>query len=83
MKFFKKLKILKYLFSKEKKFLMKYFFKKPIKHLCSLLKSLFKKPYTKQKNLFLFGIENIKNFKKLLKNQNNQLLLGFSYCQKP
>ena len=82
-KLFKKIKILKYLFSKEKKLLIKYFFKKPFKHLFSLLKSFFKKPYIKKDNLFLFGIENIKNFKKLAKNKNNQLLIGFSYCQKP
>lgn len=71
-----KIKILKYLISNDKE-LLKWFLKRPFFNTFRYLLSL-----TKNTSPF-FGVKNFLHFQKLLKNPNNLLFLGFSYCHKP
>jgi hypothetical protein len=78
-------KSLKWMFLKDHdKKIMKAFFKHPIKYSYHLLKSFFtKKQYTRDDDFFLYGIETVKCFEKLIKDENTLFVTGFSYCQKP
>jgi hypothetical protein len=83
-KLLSKIKSLKYLIQNDKdRTLLKSFLKKPVQNSFNIITSLLKqRTYEKRENLFLFGFREIKDFKKTLKEQNN-IFLGFSYCQKP
>ena len=82
--FYLKLKTLKYLlFNKNKVFknyFLNHFFSLSIKYL----KSFFQKPFKKDGITFfsLNSKDPIDEFKKALKNRENPLLIGLSYCQK-
>lgn len=78
-------KALKYLLvNDEKKVFPKYFFKKPLTYAVSMTASYLKKnPYQRDDDFFLYGVENITEFKQLLREENSILAIGFSYCHKP
>lgn len=80
-----KWKSLKYLLQNdEHQVIRRYFFKRPIKYGLSLLKScLKKKSYIRDDDFFLYGIQNVDEFKKLALAPNTLLIVGFSYCHKP
>jgi len=66
------------------KVFFRYFLKRPFKHFIGLFKAYFKKkPYTRDKDFFLFNLKNIEEFKKIINKNNSIFLLGFSYCHKP
>jgi predicted transcriptional regulator len=78
-----KIKALKYLISKNKKLFFKLFIRHPFLYSYRYLKSYLFSKTKKEKGAYLFGIPSLLEFKKLLKDKNNTLILGFSYCQKP
>ena len=58
--------------------------KHPLKYGVAFIKScLQKKPFTRDGDFFLYGISSVVAFEKLLKNEDNIFILGFSYCEKP
>lgn len=80
-----KWKSLKYLLKHDRKRVIpRYYFKRPIKYTFSLLKSLFKKkPYKRDGDFFLYGIDSAEEFKSLIAHPDSLLVVGFSYCHKP
>lgn len=72
------------IFKDHQKEIMKGFFKHPMKYAWAFLKSAWKtKPYKRKGDFFLYGIDSLDQFEKLLKDRNSLLVLGFSYCHKP
>jgi len=70
-------------YDKDKVFL-RYFFKRPLHYGFSLLKSYLKKnSYLREGDFFFYGIKTEEEFKQLLEDQKNLLVVGFSYCHKP
>ncbi len=67
------LKVLKYLIND--KTLLKWFLKKPFLNTYRYLRAPRSFPF--------FGVKNEENLKTLLKDKENPLILGFSYCLKP
>lgn len=60
------------------------FVKHPFKYLWAFLKSVFKtKPFKREGDFFLYGVKSMEDFEILVKNPQNILVLGFSYCHKP
>lgn len=61
-----------------------YIKKHPFRYAFSLFKSYLKKrPYTRDKDFFFYGIKSIKEYEEKLLEKNTLFLLGFSYCHKP
>lgn len=68
----------------DQKQVLKGFLRHPIKYGWAYLKSVWKgKPYLREGDFFLYGIQSIEQFKKLLENPKSLFVLGFSYCHKP
>ena len=62
----------------------KGFFKHPIKYGRALIKSaLQKKPYKREGDFFLYGVDSVDQFQSLLAEKDSILVIGFSYCHKP
>lgn len=60
------------------------FFKHPFKYGWAFLKSIIKtKPYKREGDFFLYGVDSIKDFQNLLDEEDSLFVLGFSYCHKP
>lgn len=80
-----KWKSIKYLLTHDpKRIFPRYFFKSPLKYTSRWIKSaLKKKSYTRDEDFFLYGINSVEDFQKLLKQKNRLLVVGFSYCHKP
>jgi len=80
-----KWKSIKYLLSHDpKRIFPRYFFKSPLKYTYRWIKSaLKKKAYKREDDFFLYGVDSIKEFQQLLKEEGILLVLGFSYCHKP
>lgn len=80
-----KWKSLKYMVTHDKGFhILKGFLKHPLRYGRELIKSAFQsKPYTKSGDFFFYGIKSLKEFEKLLKQEDNVFVVGFSYCHKP
>jgi hypothetical protein len=80
-----KWKSLKYLLKYDtERVIPRYFFKKPFKYGWALLKSWLKpKSYTRDGDFFLYGIDSVESFKKLVIQEDSLLVVGFSYCHKP
>lgn len=80
-----KWKSLKWMIQKDhKKEIFKGFLKHPFKYGWALLKSAMQsKPYVRDGDFFLYGIQSLIQFEELLKDQQSILVLGFSYCHKP
>lgn len=80
-----KWKSLKWIISKDHDFkIIKNILRHPFRYLKRYLTSIFKgKSYKKDGDFFLYGIESIDEFKKLLADKDSLFILGFSYCHKP
>ena len=80
-----KRKSLKYLLKHDQnRVIPRYYFKRPITYTLSLLKSLLKKkPYKRDGDFFLYGINDVAKFKNLITDPDSLLVVGFSYCHKP
>lgn len=64
--------------------ILKGFLKHPFKYGWRLIKSLVQpKPYLRDGDFFLYGVNNVAAFKQLLKQPDRLLIVGFSYCHKP
>lgn len=60
------------------------FLKHPLKYGWGYLKSIFqKKPYKREGDFFLYGINSVQEFESHLHDDNSILVVGFSYCHKP
>lgn len=60
------------------------FFTHPLRYGWAFLKSAIRsKPYIREGDFFLYGIQSLKGFEKILHEQNSLLVVGFSYCHKP
>jgi hypothetical protein len=80
-----KWKSLKWMILKDhQKEVFRGFFKHPLKYGWAFLKSAWKtKPYQREGDFFLYGVDSIVQFEELLQDQQAILVLGFSYCHKP
>lgn len=80
-----KWKSLKWMIQKDhKREILKGFLKHPIKYGWELLKSTFRsKPFVRDGDFFLYGIQTLDQFEELLKDREALLVIGFSYCHKP
>lgn len=64
--------------------ILKNFLKHPFKYGWGLIKSLMKtKPYERDGDFFLYGVNSVDAFFELTKRPNTLLVVGFSYCHKP
>lgn len=60
------------------------FSKHPLKYGWAFIKSIFKKKsYKRDADFFLYGIESVDEFEKLLTKPDTIFVIGFSYCHKP
>lgn len=80
-----KTKSLFYLLRHDKnKIFQRYFWKRPFKYGLALLKSYVSKtPYTREGDLFFYGVKNLTHFKEVMLKKDLLLVVGFSYCHKP
>lgn len=80
-----KWKSLKWMILKDhQKEIFKGFMKHPLKYGWAFIKSAWRtKPYKRQGDFFLYGIDSLDQFEELLKNREALLVMGFSYCHKP
>lgn len=80
-----KWKSLKWIITKDYDFkIIKNILRHPIRYLTRYLKSIFKKKsYRKDGDFFLYGIDSLDQFKKMLEDKDSLFILGFSYCHKP
>lgn len=80
-----KWKSLKWMITQDKKGgIRRGFFKHPLKYSWAYLKSIVsKKPYIRDNEFFLYGIQSVEEFEELLKDPKSIFVLGFSYCHKP
>lgn len=80
-----KWKSLKWMILKDhKREILKGFLKHPFKYGWEFIKSALRsKPYRREGDFFLYGVDSIAQFEELMKDQNALLVLGFSYCHKP
>ena len=80
-----KLKTLKYLLSHDTEGLFrKHVFKRPLKYAYRYLKSaLKKKRYTRDGDLYFFGVPDAETFRARIAAPDALLVVGFSFCQKP
>jgi hypothetical protein len=79
-----KWKSLKWMISKDDGQILKGFLKHPFRYWWALLKSALRtKPYIRDEDFFLYGIQSIDQFEKLLEEKDSLLVVGFSYCHKP
>lgn len=80
-----KWKSLKWMISQDhNKEIFNGFIKHPFKYGWNFLKSIWKsKPYKRQGDFFLYGVDSLTQFEEFLKDSNALLVLGFSYCHKP
>jgi hypothetical protein len=64
--------------------ILKHFLKHPFRYGWALLKSLMKKkPYLRDGDFFLYGVENVEEFSAQLNAPEAHRVVGFSYCHKP
>ncbi|MBS4167600.1 hypothetical protein [Parachlamydia sp. AcF125] len=64
--------------------ILRSFLRHPLKYGWNYLKSLLKdKPYKRENDFFLYGIQSLEDFAQLLKQERTLLVVGFSYCHKP
>lgn len=82
---FLKWKSLKWMVKYDQGFkIFRHFLRHPIKYGLSLLRSYRKeKPFKRDGDFFLYGIDQAEDLATRLKNPNSLLVVGFSYCHKP
>lgn len=80
-----KWKSLKWMIQKDEGWtILRHVFKRPFIHAWRFLRScLKKKSYLRDGDFFLYGIDGVDHFKKLLQQENALFVVGFSYCEKP
>lgn len=80
-----KWKSLKWMIAKDEQWkIFKHFCRHPLRYGWTFLKSVFRpKPYKRDDDFFLYGIESVGEFEAQLKEPNHVLVVGFSYCHKP
>lgn len=80
-----KWKSLKWMILKDhQKEILKGFLKYPLRYGWEFLKSAWRsKPFLREGDFFLYGVESLTQFEELLKDRNALLVMGFSYCHKP
>lgn len=80
-----KWKSLKWMLAKDEGWkIFKSVIKRPFAHGVNYLKSIFgKKAFVKEGDFYLYGIQSVDAFKKLLVKPDTLFVLGFSYCHKP
>lgn len=80
-----KWKSLKWMLTKDHKGeVFKGFLRHPLKYGLAFLKSAWQtKPYSREGDFFLYGVQSVSEFEQSLKKENTLLVLGFSYCHKP
>lgn len=80
-----KWKSLKWILTEDhKKEVRKGFLKRPIKYAYGYLNSVFKESsFKRDRDFFLYGIDKVSDFERLLEQPDTLLVLGFSYCHKP
>lgn len=80
-----KWKALKWMATKDNKWeVLRGFLCHPLRYGWRLIKSAFQtKPYTREGDFFLYGIDNLAAFEKLLEREDSLFVVGFSYCHKP
>jgi hypothetical protein len=80
-----KWKSLKWMITKDHEgIIFKGILKHPLRYGWAFLKSAFQqKPYKRQGDFFLYGMNSLDQFEKLLQDKDSLLVLGFSYCHKP
>lgn len=80
-----KWKSIKYLLTNDpNRIFPRHFFKHPFKYAFRFLKSALKKrSYSRTGDYFLYGVQSIDEFQKLLKEEDILFVVGFSYCHKP
>lgn len=67
-----------------KKEILRGFLKHPFKYGWALIRSALQtKPYKREGDFFLYGIDSLEQFESLVKDQTAIFVLGFSYCHKP
>lgn len=80
-----KWKSMKWMVAKDAGFkVMKGFLRHPLRYGWGLIRSSFKKkPYLRDGDFFLYGMESIDQFAKAMQDDDALLIVGFSYCHKP
>ena len=79
-----RLKALYYLLRHDRNRVLRFFWRKPIRHFLNLLKSYRNgRPYSRDEDFFLYGFASLTEFRTRLESADTFLLLGFSYCHKP
>lgn len=77
-------KALRWMVEKDQGGIRKGVMKKPFKYVWAYLKSLFQtKSFTRQGDLYLYGVDSVDKFQALLKDPKSLFVIGFSYCHKP
>ena len=60
------------------------FLKHPLRYGWKFVQSVFKKkPFTRDGDFFLYGVQSVDIFSSLLDDPHTLLVVGFSYCHKP
>lgn len=80
-----KWKSLKWMLTKDKGLkLLRKVLKHPLKYGIALIRSMLqKKPYRRDGDFFLYGVESVEEFTKLVSDKETLFVMGFSYCHKP
>lgn len=80
-----KWKSLKWMIAKDAKWkIFRHFMRHPLRYGWTLLKSMVKtKPYLRDDDFFLYGVQSVAEFEERLKERDTLLVVGFSYCHKP
>lgn len=80
-----KWKSLKWMIAKDHNWsIARHIMKRPFHYLGRYLKSLWKREsYTRDRDFYFYGVKDVEEFKKLLKQPDSLLVAGFSYCEKP
>lgn len=64
--------------------ILKGFMRHPIRYGIGLVRSMLKgKPYKRDGDFFLYGIDSVEEFQSLLDDKESLFIVGFSYCHKP
>jgi hypothetical protein len=80
-----KWKSLRWMVAKDRDFkILKGFLRHPFKYGLALVRSMLKAaPHKREGDLFLYGVESVETFHRLLEDPENIFVIGFSYCHKP
>jgi hypothetical protein len=64
--------------------LPRYFFKHPLRYALRFLRSALRRhAYVRDGDFFLYGVDDVTSFARLLQDSAAEIVIGFSYCHKP